>query len=70
MIKGELPSEALIRETGEEWGNNIKLNSDYKSSFLTIAEIDNLPVQKCQRHYDIWFFIPSIWIPSIQILIC
>jgi 8-oxo-dGTP pyrophosphatase MutT (NUDIX family) len=56
--KGELPFETLKREAKEEWGDDVKINQSSDPSFLTITKIDNLPVQKCRSHYDIWYFIP------------
>lgn len=55
--KGETPEEALEREMGEEWGVQIKLENIGKPKLLTITPI-NHPTIKCNRHYDIWFFVP------------
>jgi len=57
--KGELLSETLIREIGEEWGLD---GSDFEikpPALLTITEIDNATKQPCNVHYDFWCFIPA-----------
>lgn len=56
--EGELPSEALEREIGEEWGNGIKIANAYSPALLTVTEINNPTKQTCKLHYDIWNFIP------------
>lgn len=55
--KGETHEETLIREIEEEWGIDFKPQCFPKPSLLTITEIDNKRVP-CQKHYDIWYFIP------------
>ncbi len=56
--EGELPSEALEREIGEEWGNGIQIPNAYLPTLLTVTEINNPTKQTCKLHYDIWNFIP------------
>ena len=55
--KGETPEEALEREMGEEWGVKIDLQSIGKPKLLTITPIQE-PTIKCNRHFDIWYFVP------------
>jgi len=55
--KGETPEEALEREMGEEWGVRVDLHSIGKPKLLTITPIQH-PTIKCNRHFDIWYFIP------------
>lgn len=55
--KGELASEAVIREMGEEWGLQIDLIKIGKPKLITITSIKH-PIIKCQKHYDIWYFVP------------
>jgi 8-oxo-dGTP pyrophosphatase MutT (NUDIX family) len=55
--KGETPEEALEREMGEEWGVKVDLQSIGRPKLLTITPI-NHPTIKCQRHFDIWYFVP------------
>lgn len=58
MDKGEVPSETLEREIGEEWGKQMKADDIGDPALLTITEIDNPAKQTCVRHYDIWYFVP------------
>ena len=57
--KGETPEESLESEMGEEWGCKIDLKSIGKSKLLTITPI-NHPTIKCNRHFDIWYFVPLL----------
>ncbi len=55
--KGETPEETLEREIGEEWGLKVDLQSIGEPKLLTISSI-NQPGNKCNQHYDIWYFVP------------
>lgn len=55
--KGETASEAVFREMGEEWGLQIDLIKIGKPKLITITSIKH-PIIKCQKHYDIWYFVP------------
>lgn len=55
--KGEIPSEALVREMGEEWGTEISLQDIGEPRLITITPIKH-PKIKCTSHYDIWYFVP------------
>jgi len=57
LDKGESPMETLQREAGEEWGEKVKLESNYNPKLLTITKINN-PKVNCRKHYDIWYFLP------------
>lgn len=56
--EGELPTETLDREMGEEWGIKIDLQLIGEPKLLTITPINNPAKQKCTRHYDVWYFVP------------
>lgn len=49
--------EALSREIKEEWGFSSPSHIP-SPSLLTITQIENPFKQKCQTHFDIWFFLP------------
>lgn len=55
--KGESLEQALYREMSEEWGFTEKIDAGSPSLF-TITHIENPKKQICERHYDIWYFIP------------
>ncbi|HCC22339.1 hypothetical protein A2480_00085 [Candidatus Uhrbacteria bacterium RIFOXYC2_FULL_47_19] len=55
--RGELPEEALRREIVEEWGPDTAISTVEMPQLLTVTEIDNLPMQTCRAHYNIWFFV-------------
>lgn len=55
--EGETSEEALEREMGEEWGERVDLEKIGKPQLLTITPISH-PKIKCNKHYDIWFFVP------------
>lgn len=52
---GETPSEAVVREVREEWGDNQQYVIP-TPSLLTITQIENPKKQTCERHFDIWYF--------------
>jgi 8-oxo-dGTP pyrophosphatase MutT (NUDIX family) len=56
--RGELPSEAVHREIGEEWGLALAPEAVGEPRLLTITDINNPAKQTCTRHYDIWHFVP------------
>lgn len=55
--QGETMKETLIREMDEEWGLNADDFEIKPPAFLTLTEINNLPKQPCNWHYDLWNFI-------------
>jgi 8-oxo-dGTP pyrophosphatase MutT (NUDIX family) len=55
--KNESPTQTLVREIKEEWGNSIKIDRIEKPRLLTITTIDN-QIQPCKTHFDIWYFLP------------
>ena len=56
--KGETPLEALTREIGEEWGKEVKFGAIAEPTLITITPISNPMKQKCETHFDIWYFVP------------
>lgn len=58
MDKDETPNETVLREIWEEWGIVLAATQIGKPSLLTITEISSQK-QPCQRHFDIWYFIPT-----------
>ena len=56
--EGETLEEALIREIGEEWGLEMKLDNIGDPKLLTVTTINNPTKQTCTKHYDIWYFVP------------
>lgn len=55
--KGETPKQALEREFIEELGISIPAEEVREPNLLTITPINNLQVQRCRMHYDVWYFI-------------
>lgn len=58
LEKGEMPMDAVRRESEEEFGIKFLFNNINGPSLLTITLIDNPTKQKCTKHFDIWYFIP------------
>lgn len=56
--KGELPLQAVAREIGEEWGDACVPGLIPDPGLLTIAQIEHPEKMICEKHYDIWYFIP------------
>jgi 8-oxo-dGTP pyrophosphatase MutT (NUDIX family) len=54
--KDETVSEAMLREMSAEWGLQYELEKIGKVKLLTITLIKH-PIIKCQRHFDIWYFV-------------
>ncbi|QQG43410.1 MAG: NUDIX domain-containing protein [Candidatus Daviesbacteria bacterium] len=57
--RGEGISDALVRESGEEWGVKIPIEDVKRPLLLTITQIPANQKQICKTHYDIWCFVPS-----------
>ena len=55
--RGETASAALLREMHEEWGLQFDLEKIAPAKLLSITSVLN-PSIKCQKHYDIWYFVP------------
>ncbi len=55
---GELPSETMKREAGEEWGKHIQLEQVYTPSLIAITQVQESAKQRCRTHYDVWYFVP------------
>ena len=53
--RGETPTETVIREIWEEWGQRISSGAVGKPVLLTITEIIDNPRVLCKRHFDIWY---------------
>lgn len=54
---GETVSAAMLREMNEEWGLQFDLEKIAPAKLLSITAVIN-PSIKCQKHYDIWYFVP------------
>lgn len=54
---GETTSTAMLREMNEEWGLQFNLEKIAPAKLLSITSVIN-PSIKCQKHYDIWYFVP------------
>tara|TARA_Y100000310_G_scaffold345070_1_gene461586 strand:+ start:5973 stop:6491 length:519 start_codon:yes stop_codon:yes gene_type:complete len=55
--KGEDIVSALNREIQEELGVQNFFPKAGKPFLITITPINNLPIQKCRAHYDLWFLM-------------
>jgi len=55
--EGETMKETLAHEINEEWGLDANDFAIKPPAFLTLTEINNLPKQSCNWHYDLWNFI-------------
>ncbi len=57
---GESPQDTLYREIGEEWGVNVNYESIGDPKFFSVTRTINPEKIKCERHYDIWYFVPLV----------
>lgn len=55
--KDEGLNQALFREIKEEWGVDALSLPVNEPEMFSITTIDNKPIQLCEKHYDVWYFI-------------
>jgi len=57
MNPNELPIDAVIRETKEEWGLTLIPSDIPNPQLVTLTEIEHPEQQICEWHYDFWHFL-------------